>query len=147
MEKMYTVTFHVLQQDKFPFRTTQQKVVPYRVLHGLSVELSYFSHRATSKKLLLYYTVLWFTDGVVVQRRFSLVECLRFLVLFLISGYVKMTSPKTSSKVIRRNNSSNNLLCSIFRLKSGQKRNVITYSKSYFCYVCLRNTSSTAQII
>jgi hypothetical protein len=64
----------VLQQDKFPFRTTQQKVVPYRVLRGLSVELSFFSHRATSKKLLLYYTVLWFTDRVVVQRHFSLVE-------------------------------------------------------------------------
>ncbi len=72
-KKVYCNPSCAIQQDKFLFRTTQQKVVPYRLLHGLSVELSYFSHRATSKKLLLYYTVLWFTDGVVVQRRFSLV--------------------------------------------------------------------------
>ncbi len=52
-----------------------------------------------------------------------------------------------SSKVIRRNNSSNNLITCHFSSDSCKKRQVITYSKFYFCYVCLCNTSSTAQII
>jgi hypothetical protein len=71
--KNFLVTFHVLQHHYFPFRSTQQKVTPCRVLHGLSVELLYFIHRATCKKLLPYYTVSWFTDRGVVHRRFSLV--------------------------------------------------------------------------
>jgi len=58
LEKLIIATFHKLKNHYFPFRSTQQKVVPYRILHGLSSELFYFTHRVTCKKLLLYYTVV-----------------------------------------------------------------------------------------
>jgi hypothetical protein len=42
---------------------TQQKVVSYVKKHELSVELSGFFNGVTVKKLLQYYTVMWFTAG------------------------------------------------------------------------------------
>jgi len=62
--------------------------------------------------------------------------------LFLV--FADVTSSKTSSRVIPRNNSSNNLLRAVFWLESDKNtaRNKL-YSKNYSRYVGLRISSGT----
>jgi hypothetical protein len=82
----------------------------------------------------------YFFKKLIVSNRVSalFITCTLFLV------FVDVTSSKTSSRVIPRNNSSNNLLRAVFWLESDKNtaRNKL-YSKNYSRYVGLRISSGT----
>jgi len=77
---------------------------------------------------------------LLILTRVSAVFILR--TLFLV--FVDVTSSKTSSRVIPRNNSSNNFLSAVFSVKTCKLRHLKNYSKSYSRYVGLQISSGTA---